>query len=46
MRHYLPFFVEPDRPDESRTMVRTPGGAELEVIDPGSRRRARDPVSA
>jgi uncharacterized protein len=34
MRHYVPFFVEPDRPDDSRTMVRTPGGDELEVIDP------------
>jgi uncharacterized protein YcbX len=34
MRHYLPFFVEPERPDDSRTMVRTPGGDELEVIDP------------
>jgi uncharacterized protein len=34
MRHYLPFFVEPERPDDSRTMVRTPAGVELEVIDP------------
>jgi uncharacterized protein YcbX len=34
MRHYLPFFVEPERPDASRTMVRTPAGAELEVTDP------------
>jgi uncharacterized protein YcbX len=34
MRHYVPFFAEPDRPDASRTMVRTPGGGELEVIDP------------
>ncbi len=34
MRHYVPFFAEPDRPDDSRTMVRTPGGDELEVIDP------------
>jgi uncharacterized protein YcbX len=34
MRHYLPFFVEPERPDDSRTMVRTPGGDELEVVDP------------
>jgi uncharacterized protein len=34
MRHYLPFFTEPERPEDSRTMVRTPGGDELEVIDP------------
>ena len=34
MRHYLPFFVDPDRPDSSRTMVRTPAGRELEVVDP------------
>lgn len=34
MRHYLPFFVEPEQPDASRTMVRTPAGNELEVIDP------------
>ena len=34
MRHYLPFFAEPDRPDASRTMVHTPSGADLEVIDP------------
>ena len=34
MRHYRPFFVDPARPDDSSTMVRTPGGAELDVIDP------------
>jgi uncharacterized protein YcbX len=34
MRHYLPSFVEPGRPDDSRTVVRTPGGDELEVTDP------------
>jgi uncharacterized protein YcbX len=34
MRHYLPSFVEPDRPDSSRTMVRTPRGDDLEVVDP------------
>jgi uncharacterized protein len=34
MRHYLSFFAEPERPDSSRTMVRTPGGDELEVVDP------------
>jgi len=34
MRHYLPYFAEPESPDSSRTIVRTPGGDELEVIDP------------
>jgi uncharacterized protein YcbX len=34
MRHYLSFFAEPDRPDASQTMVRTPSGDELEVVDP------------
>jgi uncharacterized protein len=34
MRHYLPFFADPERPDDSRTMVRTPVGRELEVVDP------------
>ncbi|MDX6569230.1 MAG: uncharacterized protein QOH15_1808 [Gaiellales bacterium] len=34
MRHYLPSFAEPERPDDSRTMVRTPGGDVLEVADP------------
>lgn len=34
MALYRPRFVEPDRPDESPTMVRTPSGAELDVVDP------------
>jgi uncharacterized protein YcbX len=34
MWHYQPRFVEPDRPDESVTMVRTPSGKELDVVDP------------
>jgi MOSC domain-containing protein len=34
LRAYRPSFVEPDRPDASRTMVRTPSGADLEVVDP------------
>ena len=34
MGRFRPFFVDPARPDASRTLVRTPGGAELEVIDP------------
>ena len=35
MLHYRPRFVEPGRPDKSRTMVRTPAGEELDVVDPG-----------
>lgn len=31
---YRPRFTEPDRPDGSATLVRTPGGAELDVVDP------------
>lgn len=31
---YKPRFVEPDRPDTSQTMVRTPSGDELDVVDP------------
>ena len=34
MNHYRPYFVEPDRPDRSRTMVRRPGGSILDVADP------------
>jgi uncharacterized protein YcbX len=34
MLHYRPRFLEPERPDDSRTMVRTPAGAELDVVDP------------
>jgi uncharacterized protein len=34
MWQYLPWFAEPSRPDRSRTLVRTPGGRELEVTDP------------
>jgi hypothetical protein len=34
LRAYRPSFFEPDRPDASRTMVRTPSGADLEVVDP------------
>lgn len=33
MRHYRPFFVDPTRPDESHTSVRTPGGDDLDVLD-------------
>ncbi len=34
MWRYLPRFVDPARPDASRTVVRTPAGAELDVVDP------------
>jgi len=34
LNHYLPSFVEPDRPDQSQTVVRTPSGAVLDVADP------------
>jgi hypothetical protein len=34
MGHYLPSFVEPDRPDKSATVVRTPSGATFDVADP------------
>jgi uncharacterized protein YcbX len=34
MRHYHPFFADPSRPDESHVLVRTPAGADLDVIDP------------
>jgi uncharacterized protein YcbX len=34
MHHYRPRFLEPERPDDSRTVVRTPSGAELDVVDP------------
>ena len=45
MWHYRPRFVEPSRPDRSRTLVATPDGQELDVTDaalaealaPGSR---------
>ncbi|HEY5453879.1 MAG TPA: MOSC N-terminal beta barrel domain-containing protein [Acidothermaceae bacterium] len=31
---YRPSFVDPSRPDKSPTVVRTPTGAELDVVDP------------
>ena len=34
LRSYTPRFVDPDRPDTSKTVVRTPAGDELEVTDP------------
>jgi uncharacterized protein YcbX len=34
MWHYLPSFTDPSRPDDSATVVRTPAGDELDVVDP------------
>jgi uncharacterized protein len=34
LAHYRPCFAEPDRPDASPTLVRTPSGGELDVADP------------
>jgi uncharacterized protein YcbX len=34
MHHYRPSFADPARPDASRTVVRTPAGADLDVVDP------------
>lgn len=33
MWNYRPYFVEPEQPDSSVTMVRTPSGEELDVVD-------------
>ena len=34
MLSHVPRFLEPERPDKSRTVVMTPGGEELDVVDP------------
>jgi hypothetical protein len=34
MAHYRPRFAEPLQPDRSPTVVRTPAGADLDVVDP------------
>ena len=34
LAHYRPRFAEPDRPNASVTLVRTPSGDELDVADP------------
>jgi hypothetical protein len=34
LAHYRPRFTEPDRPNASPTLVRTPSGGELDVADP------------
>jgi hypothetical protein len=34
LAHYRPRFADPDRPDASPVLVRTPAGGELDVADP------------
>lgn len=34
MAHYRPRFAEPHQPDKSPTIVRTPGGGDLDIVDP------------
>ncbi|WP_205697686.1 MOSC domain-containing protein [Conexibacter sp. SYSU D00693] len=34
MAHHVPRFAEPGDPDRSATLVRTPSGEELDVVDP------------
>src|SRR5579859_4063620 len=34
LAHYRPRFAEPDRPDASPVLVRTPSGGECDVADP------------
>jgi uncharacterized protein YcbX len=34
MNHYLPSFVDPEQPDKSPTVVRTPAGVAFDVTDP------------
>ena len=34
MARHQPYFVEPGRPDQSPTRVRTPGGGDFDVADP------------
>jgi MOSC domain-containing protein len=34
MLQHVPRFVDPSRPDASKTVVRTPSGEELDVVDP------------
>jgi uncharacterized protein len=33
MSHYRPSFLEPDRPDKSQLVVRTPSGTDFEIAD-------------
>lgn len=34
LAHYRPRFTDPERPNASQVLVRTPGGGELDVADP------------
>lgn len=34
MGHYRPRFAQPEQPDRSITVVRTPAGADVDVVDP------------
>jgi uncharacterized protein len=34
LNHYLPSFIEPARPDQSPTVVRTPSGTIFDITDP------------
>lgn len=45
MSHYRPAFLDPSRPDASRTVVRTPAGDELDVVDPALALELGDGVS-
>jgi uncharacterized protein YcbX len=44
LRHHVPFFVDPDRPDTSTTMIRTPDARELDVTDPSLAAKLGDGV--
>jgi uncharacterized protein YcbX len=46
MLSHVPRFVEPERPDASRTVVRTPAGEELDVVDPALAASLGDGVRA
>src|SRR3954452_20221124 len=34
MWHYMPAFADPARPNDSKTIVSTPSGRQLDVVDP------------
>ncbi|HEV2811967.1 MAG TPA: MOSC N-terminal beta barrel domain-containing protein [Solirubrobacteraceae bacterium] len=44
MHHFRPSLLDPSRPDDSRTVVRAPGGEELDVADPALAARLGDGV--
>ncbi|HEX5227718.1 MAG TPA: MOSC N-terminal beta barrel domain-containing protein [Bryobacteraceae bacterium] len=41
---YQPYFVDPNDVDASKTMIKTPGGAEFDVVDPDLARELGDGV--